>query len=59
MTEATWKIVVRSNREPSAKEGTESFDNEEHFYRRIEEIKADHWLTFINGILPNGQVITK
>jgi hypothetical protein len=57
MTESTWTIVFKSNRETPVRELTENKNSEKDFYRRIEEIKADHWLTFVKGILPNGQEI--
>ena len=57
MTEQTWTIVFKSNREKPVRELAENKNSEKDFYRRIEEIKADHWLEFVKGIHPNGQEI--
>jgi hypothetical protein len=55
MSNLTWKIVFFDNR--ASREGEQTCDCEKDFYSRIEAIKADHWLRFIKGILPNGQEI--
>jgi hypothetical protein len=56
MTESVWKVVFLDSR--TNREGSQSFDNQKDFERRIEEIKTDIWLKFLKGILPNGTEIT-
>ena len=47
-----WQVYFFDER--ANREGSQKFESEESFRRRIEEIRADIWLKFIKGILPEG-----